>query len=86
MQHRTAVARLGVLAGLASSFAFAPVAQAQSEVDTERLRRGVTVNGILQHERAFQAIANANGGTRASGTPGYDASLAYVKARLATAG
>ncbi len=26
----------------------------------------VTVNGILQHERAFQSIANANGGTRAS--------------------
>ena len=46
----------------------------------------MTVNGILQHERAFQAIANANGGTRASGTPGYEASLQYVKGRLQKAG
>ena len=32
----------------------------------------------MGHERALQTIANANGGTRASGTPGYDASVAYV--------
>ena len=31
---------------------------------------------------AFQTIADMNGGTRASGTAGYDASLAYVKDQL----
>ena len=46
----------------------------------------MTVNGILQHERAFQRIANDNGGTRASGTPGYDASADYVVDRLERAG
>ena len=34
----------------------------------------------------FQRIANQNGGTRASGTPGYDASASYVAQRLRKAG
>jgi hypothetical protein len=46
----------------------------------------VTVGGIMAHERALQSIANANGGTRASGTPGFDASAAYVSQRLKKAG
>jgi len=56
------------------------------EVNSKKLRNAVTINGVMQHERALQAIANANGGTRASGTPGYDASAAYVKGRLERAG
>ena len=56
------------------------------DVNTKQLRTAVTVNGILQHERAFQRIANANGGTRASGTPGYDASATYVARKLRQAG
>ena len=58
---------------------FAPAAMAVDEVNTKKLRKDVTVNGILAHERALQRIANKNGGTRASGTPGYDASVAYVQ-------
>jgi hypothetical protein len=46
----------------------------------------VTVNGILGHERALQQVANLNGGTRASGTPGFQASLNYVRGRLDAAG
>jgi hypothetical protein len=42
--------------------------------------------GILGHERVSQWIANQNGGTRASGTPGYDASADYVAGRLRAAG
>ena len=61
-------------------------ASAIDEVDTKKLRTAVTVNGILEHERAFQRIANTNGGTRASGTPGYDASAKYVAGRLKNAG
>jgi Zn-dependent M28 family amino/carboxypeptidase len=61
-------------------------AQAVDEVNTKKLRNAVTVGGILAHERVLQRIANQNGGTRASGTPGYDASAAYVAGRLKAAG
>ena len=43
-------------------------------------------SGILVHEQAFQDIADANGGTRAAGTPGYEASGAYVEDLLEDAG
>ncbi|PPK98639.1 Zn-dependent M28 family amino/carboxypeptidase [Kineococcus xinjiangensis] len=61
-------------------------AMAVDEVNTKRLRKAVTINGMLAHLRAFQRIANQNGGTRASGTPGYDQSVQYVKRRLEIAG
>ncbi|GFG63510.1 peptidase M28 [Mycobacterium kubicae] len=38
----------------------------------------VTVDAMMGHLRALQAIANANRGNRAAGTPGYDASVDYV--------
>ena len=40
--------------------------------------QGVSVDGILEHERALQRIALANGGNRAATTAGYDDSVAYV--------
>ena len=61
-------------------------ASAIDDVNTKKLRTAVTVNGILQHERALQRIANENDGTRASGTPGYDASADYVAQKLRQAG
>ena len=71
----------------AGSTLLASSASAQlDEVNSKKLRDAVTINGVMQHERALQAIANANDGTRASGTPGYDASAAYVKGRLQRAG
>jgi len=73
--------------GAAGSALLAPAASAElDEVNSKKLRQAVTINGVMQHERALQAIANANGGTRASGTPGYAASAAYVKGRLQKAG
>ena len=65
---------------------FAPSALAVDEVNTSKFRKDVTVGGIMAHERALQSIANANGGTRASGTPGFDASAKYVSGRLKKAG
>jgi Zn-dependent M28 family amino/carboxypeptidase len=62
------------------------VASAAVPTDTGELRDAVAVSGIMEHEQEFQEIANANGDTRASGTPGYDASLAYVKAQLEATG
>jgi Zn-dependent M28 family amino/carboxypeptidase len=71
---------------LLTALLMATPAQAVDEVNTQRLRNAVTVAGILGHERVFQRIANQNGGTRASGTPGYDASADYVAGRLRAAG
>ena len=42
--------------------------------------------GSVEHQAAFQAIADANGGTRAAGTPGYEHSVEYVVDRLTAAG
>jgi hypothetical protein len=79
--------RLSIVAVVLLAALLAPTpALAIDEVNTQRLRNAVTVNGILAHERIFQRIANQHGGTRASGTPGYDASAAYVKGRLEAAG
>ncbi|HYN16848.1 MAG TPA: M20/M25/M40 family metallo-hydrolase, partial [Actinomycetes bacterium] len=79
--------RLTIVAVVVLTALLAPSpALAIDEVNTKRLRNAVTVSGILAHERIFQRIANQNGGTRASGTPGYDASAAYVKRRLEAAG
>ena len=60
--------------------------EAPGHGDAAKLRKAVTVQGMKQHEQAFQNIATANGGTRASGTPGYDASVAYVVGQLEAAG
>ena len=79
--------RAALALGVAGSALCAPAASAAlDEVNSKKLRDAVTINGTLRHERALQTIANANGGTRASGTPGYAASAAYVKGRLEKAG
>jgi Zn-dependent M28 family amino/carboxypeptidase len=52
----------------------------------ERLAEVVTVEGLRAHLVALQQIADENGGTRASGTPGYDASVGYVVEQLREAG
>ena len=79
--------RLSIVAvALVTALLVATPALAVDEVNTKRLRNAVTVGGILSHERVLQRIANQNGGTRASGTPGYDASADYVAGRLRAAG
>lgn len=59
---------------------------AVDEINTQNLRDAVTVGGILGHERVLQRIANNNDGTRASGTPGFQASADYVMRTLTRAG
>lgn len=51
-----------------------------------KLLECVTLEGVREHQAAFQAHADANGGTRAAGLPGYDASLNYVKTKMQAAG
>lgn len=51
-----------------------------------KLAECITVAGVREHQAALQRIADANHGTRVSGSPGYDASVDYVVARLRAAG
>lgn len=51
-----------------------------------KLERAVTVWGIKDHLRAFQSFANASGGTRVDGTPGFEKSVAYVAKKAKKAG
>jgi Zn-dependent M28 family amino/carboxypeptidase len=51
-----------------------------------KLLECVTLDGVRAHQAAFQAIAAAHGDTRVSGTPGYDASVAYVVETLEEVG
>lgn len=52
----------------------------------DRLGDAVTVDHVFGHLKALQAIADAHGGNRAAGLPGYDASAAYVASKLRDAG
>jgi hypothetical protein len=81
------VRRISIVAVVLITALLAPApAFAIDDINTKRLRDAVTVSGILAHERILQRIANQHGGTRASGTPGFDASAAYVRRRLEAAG
>jgi Zn-dependent M28 family amino/carboxypeptidase len=51
-----------------------------------KLLECVTLEGVREHQAAFQEIADENGGNRFSGFPGYDASVDYVVERLEAAG
>jgi Zn-dependent M28 family amino/carboxypeptidase len=52
----------------------------------EKLLECVTLDGVREHQAALQAIADANGGIRTSGTPGYDESVDYVAGKLEAVG
>lgn len=55
-------------------------------IDSATLRVAITKASLTKHLDALQGIADQNNGTRASGTPGYAASLDYVEAQLKQAG
>ena len=52
----------------------------------QKLLECVTLEGVREHQQALQDIADANGGTRASGTPGYEDSVDYVIETMTAAG
>ena len=54
--------------------------------DTSALREAVSADAIMDHLAELQKIADNTGGTRASGTPGYAASLDYIEGLLEAAG
>jgi hypothetical protein len=82
---------LALVLALLVAFGVVGIAIAAVPTDTSALRDAVTVKGIMEHEQAFQNIADANGGTRVapppgSDTSGYDDSAAYVVEKLKAAG
>ncbi len=64
----------------------APASAAPNTITVRNLTDAVTPDGVLNHMEALQAIADANGGDRAAGRPGYRASVDYVVAQLRGAG
>jgi Zn-dependent M28 family amino/carboxypeptidase len=85
---RRMVRRAAIVATVVGSlFATSALPIVEAAPSTARLlERAVTVRGIEKHLDAFQAIASANGGTRAASTDGYDISADYVVDQLKQAG
>ncbi|MEX5719917.1 M20/M25/M40 family metallo-hydrolase [Geodermatophilus maliterrae] len=85
----TRPSRLLALAAATTSvtvLAAAGPAAADTPTDTQAFRDAVTVEGMTEHLQALQAAADAHGSSRASGTPGYEASAQYVEEQLRSAG
>jgi len=65
---------LAVCAAISAALVPAPSALAKPpDVDSTALERAVTVEGIHEHQQALQNIADLNGGTRHTRTPGFTA-------------
>jgi len=74
------------LAGAPPVSAASPACDARTNNTFSKLLECVTLEGVREHQAAFQQIANDNGGNRFSGLPGHDASVDYVVQRLTDAG
>ena len=79
-------ALVGLTASVVAIVASEPGCDAAAPADAAALVGCVTVEDVRAHQRALQDVADAHGGTRASGTPGYDASVAYVAEQARAAG
>ncbi|MEV7648952.1 M20/M25/M40 family metallo-hydrolase [Arthrobacter sp. NPDC089319] len=75
-----------ITAATALAFGIGLPAQADNGTNTSALRDAVTAENIFGHLQALQDVADANGGNRAAGTPGYEASAQYIEAQLRSAG
>ncbi len=62
------------------------VTPADNRSPSQKLRDAITGQGMLSHLRAFQEIADSNGGNRASGFQGYGGSVQYVLGVFRAAG
>ncbi len=86
---RSALALAGSLALVASgSFAAnaAPTYDSSNNSSSKKLRTAVTVDKVVGHLTALDAIAEANGNTRSSGTAGHSDSVDYIVEKLTAAG
>jgi Zn-dependent M28 family amino/carboxypeptidase len=74
------------LATMDADAAPAPGCTTRTNNTSALLQQCVTLEGVREHQAALQGIASANGGTRVSGSPGYDQSVDYVVGKLGAAG
>jgi Zn-dependent M28 family amino/carboxypeptidase len=77
---------VGLMPSIASAAPSDSGCESRNLSTTEQLLACVNADDVVDHLAAFQGIADANGGTRASGTPGYDESADYVAELLEDAG
>ena len=77
-----------LVAGVATVIvlALAPSAQAGGDVNTNGLRKAVTAENVFGHQADLETIANANGMTRHTLTPGYQGSVDYIVGQLKSFG
>jgi len=87
MPHRNRRAwAVATAAAVAATLAVAtPAYAAPNNNSVAKITKAVTLEGVMEHLHAFQAIADEYG-DRAAGRPGYKASVDYVVAQLQAAG
>jgi Zn-dependent M28 family amino/carboxypeptidase len=86
MSWRSRATAAVAAAALFATVAAAPVSADSNNNTVRKLTKAVTPEGILRHLEGLQAVSDANGGNRASGLPGYGASVQYVVNQLAGKG
>jgi aminopeptidase S len=75
-----------ILIALAAALTVAAATPAQAAAPAVLAAPDISVANVKAHLAQFQSIANANGGNRAHGRPGYLASVNWVKSKLDAAG
>ncbi len=85
MHKRKSIIKISIVSILAVLMSVSLVSSAV-KVDTSDLRQAVTVEGVRSHQAEFQAIADANDGTRVAGSPGDFESQEYVADLMLAAG
>ncbi|MCC8243544.1 M28 family peptidase [Saccharothrix luteola] len=83
--HPKPVTAIAALALTAPLLVTSPAIADPNNNSPAKLTKAVTLDGVLRHLDAFQAIADTHG-DRAAGRPGYRASVDYVVDTLTTAG
>jgi Zn-dependent M28 family amino/carboxypeptidase len=90
MSHKKRVATTALAAvaafGMTAAVFAPPALAAPNNNSAKKLTAAVTPEGVLEHLSALQQVADVNGGNRAAGLPGYDASVDYVVETLTAAG
>ena len=86
MRQTRNIQRAAIAATIGLAVSFAPPALAATGTNSDALRSAVTAQNIMKHLQALQDIATANGGNRAAGTSGYEASAEYIEGQLEAAG
>ena len=84
-RRSVAAVAAGVLAGTVLLAVPADAAPPDEDPIAE-FTKGVKIKNLLKHLEGLQRASDRNGGNRASGLPGYDASVDYVVSKLTEAG